>query len=525
VETLTGERIAIIDVGTNTARLVLMNVFPDGSFKLADELRETLRLGEFLVDGKLTPEGVERVVGTARVFSRFCKASQVRRTVAVATSAMRDAANGREVVERIRTETGLEFQIITGEQEAFYDYMGATNTLGLSDFILLDVGGGSAEVVRVSRNRPAHMTSLPFGAIALTRQFLDRDKITKEQARRLDKHLLKAYAELDWLRSEEGVGKGNAIAAAETLVGIGGTARNIGKMYKRRTDYPLDLLHGLSIPTDALHEIYLETRSLSLAQRKAIPGLSAARADIIVGGMAAVACLAKTTDAKQLVVSGRGVRDGIFFSQILDKGQGETVAQDTAFYSTVNLMRYYDVREAHAQHVATLALSLFDQLAPLHGMGASERRLLNIAALLHDVGIVVNYYNHGEHGFYLLTHTGIDGLTHRELIMVAYAVASHSGSGYQLKRFADYRKLLEPGDAEIITKLGGLLRLCESLDRSESGNIQSIRCVPLPEGNAVTLDPTARPDGIFELRHTQGALPEVEKALGFRLRLREGVGF
>lgn len=541
------ETVAVSDFGSNSTRLVLLNVYPDGSFKLTDELREPLRLADHLDDhGRLTPEIIERTVETARVFMRFCRSQNVSRMVAVATSAMREAANGPEVAERVHRETGLRLDILSGEQEAYYGYLGAIHTLNTPNCTVVDVGGGSAEIVKVSNRSAVEMTSLPLGAITLTNAYLSRDRSSPDQIRRLERYLSEQFEGVPWLdgdgakgsrktgeKSKSKPGKGHDRSAeigapllcsyggrdgGPILVGMGGTVRNIAKMYKRRINAPLDLLHGLSVPVPALLEIYDDLRGLTLSQRREIPGLSPARADIIVAGVAVIATLAKAAGAAELVVSGRGLRDGLFFSHLRDQSP-EPSDEDPAMGSTRNLMRYYGVQETHARHIADLALSLFDQLAPVHGMGIAERRLLLIAALLHDVGIAVNYYNHGAHGFYLLTHTGIDGLTHRELVVAAYLVASHSGEGSPLKRWPEYREILEEGDAEAIPKLGTLLRLCESLDRSESGNIRSVSCEISWDGAKAVLRPAVAANGEFELRDIRGALPEVEKAFGIEIVL------
>jgi exopolyphosphatase/guanosine-5'-triphosphate,3'-diphosphate pyrophosphatase len=184
-------------------------------------------------------------------------------------------------------------------------------------------------------------------------------------------------------------------------------------------------------------------------------------------------------------------------------------------------MRYYDVQQGHAAHVADLALSLFDGLAPVHGMGMPERRLLHLAALLHDVGIAVSYYNPGAHGFYLLTHTGIDGLTHREMTIVAYLVAFHAGEGSPLKRWPEFRAMLEERDVESVHKLGTLLRLCESLDRSESGNVQGVKCEISWDGSEARLRPDVGSGAEFELRDARAVLSDFERAFSLRVVMEE----
>jgi exopolyphosphatase/guanosine-5'-triphosphate,3'-diphosphate pyrophosphatase len=542
------ERVAVADFGSNSTRLMLMNVYPDGSFKLVDEIREPLRLAEHLdANGYLTPEIVQRTLETSRVFAEFCRAQQATSVVAVATSAMREAKNGPELTRRIFEESGLRFRTLSGEEEAYYGYLGVVNTLNVPNGIIVDIGGGSAEIVHVTERAAAEKASLPIGAITLTRAFLDSDRIGNDQLRRLEKHLIQSYAGVDWLRNwldpqllpskesnEKGKSKGKSSknparteptdpatdsefvinTPSPLLVGLGGTVRNIAKIYKRRADYPLDLLHGLSIPITAVYDIYNDLRVMTLAQRKEVIGLSPARADIIVAGIAVICTLARALGVSELLISGRGLRDGLFMEHLLGNGKGVPLVDDPAMYATRNLMRYYQVPEIHTQHVTELTLSLFDQLAELHGIGTAERRLLQIAALLHDVGVAVNYYNHGAHGLYLLTRAGIDGLSHRELLMVAYIVAAHSASGSPFKRWPDYRSLLNEQDENTVGKLGVLLRLSEALDRTENGHIRSVNCRVLK--GEVTFIPEALPNGDFEIRKAVAVLPDFEKVFGVK---------
>ena len=365
---------------------------------------------------------------------------------------------------------------------------------------------------------------------------MNRDKPGNKQLRALEKHIARNLRPLDWL-------DGQSAAAAKTtdgdlkvrdpardprefarngkpvLIGIGGTVRNIAKIFRRQTGYPLDLLHGMILPIDAVEDIYAMLRKLSLEERRKVPGLSTKRADIIVAGAAVVCGLARTIGANSLVISGRGLREGLFFNHVLGGELVEPRVPDPALFSTTNLMRFYNVDEPHANHVADLSLSLFDQLTPLHGLGASERRLLRIAALLHDVGVAVNYYNHDEHGFYLLTRTGIDGLTHRELLIVACLVAMHNGNVGPLKRWPEYRTLLRKGDMEAVTKLGAMLQLSEALDRSESGLVESVSCTISPKHRNITLHTSADPDAVCELRETQAMLTDIAAALGVNFKL------
>ena len=531
---MTGERIAVIDIGSNSARLALLEVYEDRAFKLVDELRETLRLGEQLdADGNLTAEAIQRTLEICRVLARFCTAHRVTHVIGVATSALRRARNGPAVVDRIAAETGLPIRIISGEQEAYYDFVAAVNSASAADSVVVDIGGGSAQIVRAHRRAATHMASLPLGAITLTSAFLNRDRPTNKQIRALERHIQANLRTLSWLH-EDGAADATADARAANgapgaaaalasnggpvLIGIGGAVRNLAKIYRRQSGYPLHLLHGMSVPMEAVEEIYATLRKLNLEQRRKVPGLSTKRADIIVAGAAVVCALAREIGASALAISGRGLREGLFFNHVLGGELVEPRVPDPALFGATNLMRYYNVDETHANHVANLALSLFAQLAPLHGLDANARKLLHIAALLHDVGVAVNYYNHDEHGFYLLTRTGIDGLTHRELLIVASLVAAHNGNVGPLKRWPEYRSLLHKRDADAVAKLSALLQLSEALDRSESGLVEAVRC-EIVDSRQVTLHLAADPDAVCERRETQAMLTDIAAAFGVHFTL------
>ncbi len=539
---MTGERVAVIDIGSNSARLALLEVYADRAFKLVDELRETLRLGEQLdANGDLTAEAIERTLEISRVLARFCTAHRVTHVIGVATSALRRARNGPEVVDRIKAETGLRVNIISGDEEAYYDYVAAVNSAAAADSVVVDIGGGSVQIVRAHQRTATHKTSLPLGAITLTTDFLNRDRPTNKQIRTLERHIAANLGALSWLNGQgeaaahsldEKPASGSAGRRNGTfshngepdLIGIGGTVRNLAKIYRRQTGYPLDLLHGMILPIGAVEEIYAMLRKLTLEERRKVPGLSTKRADIIVAGTAVVCGLAKSIGATTLAISGRGLREGLFLNHVLGGDMVEPRVPDPALFATTNLMRYYNVDETHATHVADLALSIFDQLAPVHGLDAEARRLLQIAALLHDVGIAVNFYNHDEHGFYLLTRTGIDGLTHRELLMVAGLVAAHNGNGGPLKRQPEYRSLLEKHDLDTVTKLGAVLQLSEALDRSESCLVEAVTCAISGDLRGITLSLAADPDAVCEFRETEATLNDIATAFGVHFTLDDSHG-
>lgn len=460
------ERIGIIDLGSNSVRLMLNKIYPNGSFKLIDEIKEGVRLSEGMgKDYLLQPKAIRRTIETIRLFTKLCHTNDVKNIIAVATAAVRQAANQKEFLEDLYQETGLEFRVLSGEEEAYYVYQGVINSLENKDALIVDIGGGSTEIIKIKNRELIHSISLPFGAVTLTEKFLDKDKNTQDQLVRMEEFLQSSFKAIPWLGEEKNV----------SLIGIGGTIRNLAKIDRRKKDYPLEIIHNYVIPTKSVAGIYNEINLMDLEERKKISGLSKDRADIIIGGFAIINTLSSITKSKELITSGNGLREGLFYNYLLGK-KGLVMVDSVLEHSVENFMRFYDIGPEHAKHVSKLVLYLFDSLEKLHQLGEEERRLLWVCSLIHDCGISINYYNHSRHTFYLLLNSRLNGLSHRELVMAAFICTLHSQDEIKKRQLVLYKDLLKEKDFEIINKLGILLRIGTSLDRSATGIVEDIEC-------------------------------------------------
>ncbi|ABZ82852.1 exopolyphosphatase, putative [Heliomicrobium modesticaldum Ice1] len=461
------EKIGIIDLGSNSVRLMIVGIAPDGSYKLIDEAKESVRLSEHMgPEATLKPIAIERTIEALRLFQHLCRAHGITRTDCVATAAVRQAVNQKEFLQQVKTATGLDFRVLTGWEEAQAAYNGVINTIDIDRGVIVDIGGGSTEVIRIEDRRMVQAISLPFGAVTLTENRIDSargpNKPSEEQLKALESFLADQFAAIDWLKDME----------SPTIVGLGGTVRNLSKIDRKRKKYSLDITHNYRMTPKDVHEIYRSVKTVNLEQRKKIPGLSKDRADIIVAGLAIISALINTARGAQLVVSGSGLRDGLFYQYLL-REQPIPVVDDVVRHCVNNLMRYYSLERDHSRHVAALTLSMFDQLTALHEMGPFERRILEVASLLHDIGIHVNYYDHHKHSFYLITSTRLNGLTHREILMAAFVAMAHTKtfSGNLLP----YKDILSDDDGRTIRKLGVILRIAEALERSEAGVVSAVR--------------------------------------------------
>lgn len=497
--------IGIIDLGTNSIRLILMMIGENGSYKLLDEIKETARIGENMGPERVIKgPAVDRAIQTIKLFQKFCRANKADVVFGVATAAIRNAVNGSEVLETMMRETGVSFRILSAAEEAQYIYLGVVNSLDFHDALIVDVGGGSTELILCRERKIVNWTSLPFGAVNLKESFFSGPMAKSEEIAQIEKYIAEQYASIPWLESARGL----------EIIGVGGTARNLGRMDRKRTRYSLNLLHNYRIHTERVKGIYQGLQRNTVEENKAVPGLSKERADIILGGIAAISKLLDNIGAPGVRISGTGLREGIFYEYLFREWRDKTVDNVTE-HSVQNFMDLYQVRRYHAEHVAKLSLSLFDQLKPLHGYGLWERKILRIAALLHDVGSVVSYYNHHKHTMYVLLNARLNGLSHREMVLVALVAACHGKIDLKFK-LQQHSDVLFPQDGNLVRRLGVLIRMAENLDRNEAGVVQDVVCTI--KETEVQIDCVAVENADLEIRELYKKVTNFNKVFGKKFK-------
>jgi exopolyphosphatase/guanosine-5'-triphosphate,3'-diphosphate pyrophosphatase len=451
-------RLAVIDLGSNSFRLVVFTA-RDGWWKRTDEIYEAVRIGEGLAaTGVLGEPGMGRAQATMEVFAHFCAANGLDpgEIDAVATSAIRDAANAPVFLERAQRASGLAVRVLSTEDEARYGYLAAINSTTLDDGVMLDLGGGSMQLVRVGRRLAHEMDSWPLGAVRTSERFLPGDGPAKpRQLRELRAFIAGSLERAPWL------GRGGG-----RLVGIGGTVRNLGAAAQRELGIPEFGVQGYVLTREQLDDLIDKLAKLSPAERAKFPGIKPSRGDLILGGAVVVQSVIELGGFDGLEVTEAGLREGVFFERHLDADP--PLFEDVRSATVVNLAAQYGMDPAgnpHTAHVVALALGLFDELAAagLHGGDPHERELLWAACVLHDIGMAVDYDDHHKHSRYLILNAGMPGFTQREVALIGQAVRYHRKGMPSLGPFAP---LAVKGDAERLDRMATLLRLAEDLERS-----------------------------------------------------------
>jgi exopolyphosphatase/guanosine-5'-triphosphate,3'-diphosphate pyrophosphatase len=457
------QRFAVIDLGSNTARLVVLSTIPGYAYHLDDEIREVVRLREGMSDKGLSTPAINRALFTLRLFKRFCDGAGVDKIFATATSAVREAKNGPLFVEQVERDIGLSLQILDGEREAYYGTLGVLNELPLANGYVVDIGGGSAQISEVRDRRFKRGVALQLGSLALSERFVHNDPVDPLEYEAVVKEINRQLDTIPWLKKA-------ARNPHRQLVGLGGTIRNLARMEAVRQSYPLNTLHGFSLSRSSIASSIRQFQELPLSARRKIPGLNSDRADIILPGALVIYTILERVQKEALTISVNGLREGLFFEQFWQH-LSYPVVDNIRRFSVLNMARVYNYEKQHVAHVRYLANRLFEQLMPLHGFGRAEQDILDAAALLHDLGSIIDYYAHHKHSQMLITNRGLPGYTPRETALVALLTRYHRKGKPSVSGF---ESLLKKGDDLLLIRLAAMLRLAEFLERGRNANVDDV---------------------------------------------------
>jgi exopolyphosphatase/guanosine-5'-triphosphate,3'-diphosphate pyrophosphatase len=454
------ERIAAIDVGSNSVRLLVAEYDPASGLTIVDELKDQPRLAAGLArTGCLNDAAMDRAIQTLGRMREVCQRRGVRRIAAVATAAVREAENGPWFVRRVRQELDIPLLIIDADTEAALSYRSVAHHFALAGerALVADIGGGSLELI-----------GAVDGLVELT---LPRELVALRKYVR--KQLKRGLSNREW--------------AAATVIGSGGTFTTLGRISRARRGIPPgESVHGVSVDTAEVERLLDWLASRTPEQRRQVPGLNPERADIILAGLAVTAELLDWVRTRSITVSAFGLREGLLLEMA---GAEEPVVRDP-----LRLFREFAERcqsdRRHVEQVRRLALQLFEQLGETLGCGPEEQLLLEAAGLLHDVGQLVSYPKHHKHSYSLITHAERLGLAPRERELVALVSRYHRRTGPRRKHpeFA----ALPPADQDLVRRLSGVLRVADGLDRGHSAAVESVQAELDDKALTLTVTPSTR---------------------------------
>jgi exopolyphosphatase/guanosine-5'-triphosphate,3'-diphosphate pyrophosphatase len=459
----TPSRTVVIDMGSNSFRLVAYDYVDGQWWRRSDEIYDGVRIGAgLLANGRLAEERVERALQVMEVYAHFCVASGIPadNVSAVATSAIRDAANGDDFVDRVKQLTGLPVRVLSADEEAYYAYLAAVNSTTLEDGAVLDLGGGSLQLVHVAARRALATESWPLGTVRMTERFFGDKRSTSKQCAALRSHVLAELARVPWLPRSGGM-----------IVGMGGTVRNLAAASATAAERAGLGVQGYVLTAEGLGALIEALAKRSEVARAQMPGIKPERAGVILAGAVVIAAVMEAAGAARLEVTEAGLREGVFFASYLSRRE-PPLFENVREASVWNLATQYQDDLSHCRHVAHLAGQLWRSLQSLDAVPPSDLdagELLWAAGMLHDIGMSIDYDDHHRHSRYLVLAAGLPGFSQREQALIAQTVRYHRKGTPDL---GDLASLCAPGDDRLLTALAAIMALAEHLDRGRDGTIE-----------------------------------------------------
>ena len=482
------ERVALIDLGSNTARLVIYDIMDSGHFSVVDEYHEAVRLGETESDGSLKQTRIMQAINTLKMFKEICTIKSVDKVLAIATAAVRRASNQKTFLSDVFNETGIRITVVSEEEEANYVYQGVINSMEIPRGLIMEIGGGSTKLVYYNRRTILHTKIFEFGAVTLTKMFESADKSPEQCSDDMVDYVKAQLEQVEWFKE---------IDPDTQLIGVGGSCRNLARIIRKVKKYPLDMVHNFNMEIADFNYVYNMIRTLDLDKKRRIKGLSSARADVFPAALAFIKAFVDHMNFDHIVASGSGLREGVIFNYAVPQTLEKPIS-DVLGFSLHSMAMRMGLNIQHAEQSFNLCVQLFKQLRVLHKFPRAYVKVLRVATMLHDIGKTFKFYNHPKHTAYMILNSNLYGISHKDLVLAAYVSDVNNREELNTGDWAKFNGVLTPEDVEAVKKLSVIMRLAVALDASRHNVVTEISCDVL--GDSVIMKTELNGDATLEMK-------------------------
>ena len=501
--------LAVVDLGSNAARLQIAAVDARGHINVLAEDRAAVRLGEQVFKtGRLSAAAIARTALALDRFARLAQRAGAEEVRAVATSAVREASNRAALIRTVKNHAGISLEVISGAEEARLVCLGVLQGEPNSErSLILDIGGGSTEIISGRGEEPESSWSLQLGSVRLTEMFVDSDPPSRKVVKLVDEAVQDALRQVDPL----------LIGKHKRIIGAAGTTGAVAQLARKLSGS--EPISSLPVSAEQVRRVVERLRTASARERKKL-GVDDQRSDIIFAGAAITEGVMRRLRVDELQITSRGLRDGVMADLVrrVVRPRGAHLHQESVVLDGLRAFgRRCGYREEHAEQVAQLSLSLFDQTRELHRLGEEERSLLHAAAMLHDVGAFVSYNRHHKHTYYLLYHADLPGFTDREREVIA-TIARYHRRGSPKDRHEEFQRLT-PEERIVVRRLAALLRVADGLDRGHRRHVRSLKVSR--RGAALQIDVVAEENSELEVWSARQKADLLEEICGGPVRIRQ----
>lgn len=463
---MTAYKTAIIDIGSNTVRLVIYQYEQRTGLKEIENVKAVARLRSFIDEtGMLAEEGIMRLENILRSFREILEDYNIEYVRAIATASIRQAKNGQRILMRMKQAVDVDIELLSETQEAFYGYYAVVHTTSTPSGVTIDMGGGSTELTYFDEKEIMQSISLPFGSVSLKQQFVSGEVMNEQERQRVYDFARAQFEAIEWLKNLQ-----------LPVIGIGGSARNMATYDQHRKNYPLSGVHQYRITREDFIDIANKLTSLSLSQLQKLDGLSSDRADIIGPVIEVFHALMDVVGAQKFQFSRKGLREGLVIHRILKQHPHAFDRYDVFSTTAKFLCAEFGKDDGQIKHHEYLAKMLYQQLVDLNFMDAQPQnmRYLSDAAKVYFIGEYIDKDAASQHTFYILSNRAIDGLNHKERLRLAL-LASYKNKDNFKRYVSPFTAWYSPDELKTYQELGSILKFTYALDATKRNVVRKMR--------------------------------------------------
>ena len=499
---------AIIDIGSNTIRLVIYRYNKITGLRELGNIKKVARLSMYVEeDGNLSEDGIEILSQILKDFKKIMDDYEVADIIATATAAIRQVENKLNIVNRMKAETGIAIDILSGEEEAYFGYLAVINSIDTPSAVTIDLGGGSTELTLYKGENIEKSVSLPFGTVTLKRQFVSGERISLEEKSALRKYVMNQFEQLNW------IGDQNIPA-----IGIGGSARNIAQIQHHLVKFPIASIHQYEMTPKDLIELHQYLENCTDEQLKQLEGLSADRADIIEIALEVFIGLVTRVNAPKFQISNKGLREGLLIHRILQSNPNGFYKHDNFKENAKTINFKYGRSLEENQSLIWMVEKFYLECCRLNLLHYNDHylELMKRAAYFYGIGEYINKENAHQHSFYLIVNEPIAGLSYSERIKIAL-LASYKNKDWFKKFSLPYTSVLSKSTLKELKALGAILKFIYSLNVSKRNIVQTLQ-LDMDE-NLIRLFITTDGDGTPEMYHAELQKKHIERVLKYPVEI------
>lgn len=505
------ERIALIDIGSNTVRLVIFNIDANAYYDISElqNIKVSARLVQYVEQGEMSQKGIDVLTHLVKNYLKIIQKYQVDQVIPVATAAVRNSTNVKDIIQQVKKKTGLKVRVLSDKEEAFYGNYAVRYTFNLYDGLSVDIGGGSTEVTLFKNKEVIHSHSFPFGAVSLKKQFFHGKKHNDPDAiKETAKWVKKEFKKVDWIANQK-----------MPVIAIGGSARNIAEVYQLKTDYPLAGTHGYPMKPELIDETLELFKTTSYKKLDSVDGLSQDRKDTIISAGIVFQQLIQVASAPSFILSRRGLREGVIIHYINEQYNNPYDLFAVPQQQVIRLTAQYDIPEYATNHRITIADMILNALEEndLLKPTIDHLAMMYYGATLYNLGSFIENDSSSQHTYYVISNTNIHGFDHYDRVRLAL-LASYKNRSLYKQYLSDLENWFSDDEQEILMKLGSVIKFAEALNDS---HVNTIEGITLSKNDDDGYDLSVRYSGeiISEKFQAEKQRNHLERAVGYPVNI------